>query len=53
MAAFTHDVFLSHHASDKPVVRALAERLKDASAMINGSSISKTTAIRAIGRSNL
>ena len=27
-AAFTHDVFLSHSAKDKAVVRAVAERLK-------------------------
>jgi hypothetical protein len=25
---FTHDVFLSHSAQDKPAVRELAERLK-------------------------
>ena len=27
-ADFTHDVFLSHSAKDKPVVRPLAERLR-------------------------
>ena len=29
-AAFTHDVFLSHSAKDKPVARDLAERLREA-----------------------
>ncbi len=30
MPNYDHDVFLSHHSSDKPVVRALAGRLRDA-----------------------
>src|SRR5580704_14769820 len=28
MSEFTHDVFLSHSSKDKPVVRAIAERLR-------------------------
>ena len=28
--SFTYDVFLSHNSQDKPRVRALAERLRDA-----------------------